>query len=109
MEEDLKKLYNVVHSRGMYTKDFDSFKAKYSQPENQDKLFSVLSDRQLYTKSSDEFKTKYFGEVVTREEREEAEKKEVAESTSKKKLPILQTPQSLFQKALQALRTILHM
>lgn len=58
--DELEKLYGVVSQRGLYTKSFDEFKQKYSDPESQAKLFSVVSEKQLFTKSKDEFTSKYF-------------------------------------------------
>lgn len=58
--DPITKLYNTVKDQGLYTKSFDEFKTKYSNPEAIDKLYNVVSESQLYTKSKDEFVSKYF-------------------------------------------------
>ena len=57
---DIDKLFNVVSSKGLYTKSKDEFIQKYSTPENIDKLFQVVSDKGLYTKSKGDFYSKYY-------------------------------------------------
>ena len=57
---DIDKLFNVVSSKGLYTKSKDEFLQKYSTPESIDKLFQVVSDKGLYTKSKGDFYSKYY-------------------------------------------------
>ena len=43
MNDELKKLYDVLSSKGYYTKSFDEFVVKYQEPEYRDKLFGVVT------------------------------------------------------------------
>jgi hypothetical protein len=58
--EPITKLYDTVKDQGLYTKSFDEFKTKYSNPESISNLYNVVNKAQLYTKSKDEFLSKYF-------------------------------------------------
>lgn len=64
--DPLRRLYDVVFEKELYTKGFDEFKKKYSDPAERDKLYAVVSDpsRQLYRKSREEFEAKYFSSQV---------------------------------------------
>lgn len=63
-QDPLRKLYDVVSAPDvqLYTKDYDSFKAKYSSDQEIDNLFNTISapDIQLYTKDLNSFKSQYF-------------------------------------------------
>ena len=63
-----QKLYDTVKEKGLYTKSFDEFKAKYSTPEAIENLYNVVNKRELFTKSKDEFLGKYFAEPVKKKE-----------------------------------------
>jgi len=59
--DEIQKLYDAVSARGLYTKSFEEFKAKYeSDTDAQAKMFDVVSREGMYTKSKDEFSAKYF-------------------------------------------------
>lgn len=63
-QDPLRKLYDVVSAPDvqLYTKDYESFKAKYSSDQEIDNLFNTISapDIQLYTKDLNSFKSQYF-------------------------------------------------
>src|SRR5690606_38094311 len=67
-QDPLRTLYDVVHSEQLYTKSFDEFKTKYSNPEEIDRLYSVVNEMELYTKDLDSFKSKYFPALGKEEE-----------------------------------------
>lgn len=58
--DELQKLFDVVSQKGLYTKSFEEFKAKYSDDVNREKLFGVVSEKGLYTKTYEDFNNKYF-------------------------------------------------
>jgi hypothetical protein len=62
-QDDLTKLYNTVKGAGLYTKSYDEFKQKYSDPDNIDKLYGIVNQSGLYTRSKDEFYSKYYPTV----------------------------------------------
>jgi len=68
MNDELKKLYDVLSSKGYYTKSFDEFVVKYQEPEYRDKLFGVVTRDGLYTKSREEFDVKYPAQEVKKKE-----------------------------------------
>jgi len=57
--DEIKKLYDVLSSKGYYSKSFDDFKVQFQDKGYQDKVFGVVSRDGLYTKSKDEFLAKY--------------------------------------------------
>lgn len=59
MNENLKKLYESLSSRGYYTKSFEDFQKQYQDPAYQDKVFGVVTRDGLYTKDKDSFISKY--------------------------------------------------
>jgi hypothetical protein len=59
MNEELKKLYDAIVSRGFYTKSYDEFVNQYQDPAYRDKVFGVVTREGLYTKGREEFDTKY--------------------------------------------------
>jgi len=59
MNEELKKLYDAIASRGFYTKSYDEFVNQYQDPAYRDKVFGVVTREGLYTKTREEFDTKY--------------------------------------------------
>lgn len=63
MDEQLKKLYDVVYDKKLYTKSYDEFVSKYSDVSQREFLHKTIQDEGLYTKSLDEFNTQYFGGV----------------------------------------------
>lgn len=64
-----KKLYDVVVSKGLYTKSYDDFNSQYSTPEAKTKLYNVLMDQGLYSKSASDFENKYFSEIPSVEKK----------------------------------------
>ena len=65
--DPVEKLYNVVKSKGYYTKSLDDFKKQYSSPEAVDNLYGIISTKKLYTKSKDDFYNQYFNSVKKKE------------------------------------------
>ena len=59
MNEELKKLYDAIASRGFYTKSYDEFVNQYQDPAYRDKVFDVVTREGLYTKGRNEFDAKY--------------------------------------------------
>ena len=59
MDEQLKKLFDVLSSNGYYTKSFEDFKVQFADSAYQDKVFGVVSKQRLFTKSKDDFINKY--------------------------------------------------
>ena len=59
MNEELKKLYDAIASRGFYTKSYDEFVNQYQDPAYRDKVFDVVTREGLYTKGRNEFDVKY--------------------------------------------------
>jgi len=59
-ENPLDKLYSVLNRDGLYTKDINSFKQKYSTPQEVEKLYNVVNRDGYYTKDYNSFKEKYF-------------------------------------------------
>ena len=57
--EELRRLYDVLKSKGLITKSFEEFAASYNDEAYRDRVFSAAVDNGLYTKSKDEFLTKY--------------------------------------------------
>ena len=55
----MKELYDKLFANGEYTKSFEEFKKKFSNPENSQKLFDGLSEAGTYTKSIDEFNSQF--------------------------------------------------
>ena len=55
MNEELKKLYDAIASRGFYTKSYDEFVNQYQDPAYRDKVFDVVTREGLYTKGRNEF------------------------------------------------------
>jgi len=56
MNEDLRKLYELLSREGYYTKSFDEFFEKYGSDEAyREKVFNVVSRDGFYTKSREEF------------------------------------------------------
>ena len=43
MNEELKKLYDAIASRGFYTKSYDEFVNQYQDPAYRDKVFDVVT------------------------------------------------------------------
>jgi len=68
---EIDKLFNVVSSKGLYTKSKDEFIQKYSTPESVDKLFQVVSDKGLYTKSKGDFYSKYYPNLSSQKNTEQ--------------------------------------
>ena len=68
--DELKKLYNNVHSNGQFTGTFDEFLEKYKEDSYVDRVFNAVSSSGSYTKSKEEFKSQYAltPEVVVEEE-----------------------------------------
>jgi hypothetical protein len=59
MNEELKKLYDAIVSKGFYTKSYDDFVNQYQDPAYRDKVFDVVTSEGLYTKGREEFDAKY--------------------------------------------------
>jgi hypothetical protein len=76
MNDELKKLYDVLSSKGYYTKSFDEFVVKYQEPEYRDKLFGVVTRDGLYTKSREEFDAKYSVQPLKKKEPSEVSSQE---------------------------------
>ena len=81
MNEDLKKLYDLLSREGYYTKDFDEFSNKYASDEAyREKVFDVVSRDGFYTKSKEEFFEKYSSTILPAEEpAPEVKKKDIME------------------------------
>jgi len=60
--DEKKKLYDTLVAKGLYTKSYEEFIAKYSNKESVDNMYKVVSDRGLYTKDQESFNTKYFSD-----------------------------------------------
>jgi hypothetical protein len=104
--EPLKKLYDVVSEKGMYTKSYDDFKSKYSKPEERDKLFNAVAQEGLYTKSKDEFNKKYFDGGLGSVPKFELPTKPIKEAASKESTGITPTAVALQQaKSLKNVKT----
>jgi hypothetical protein len=73
--DEIKKLYDVLSSKGYYSKSFDDFKVQFQDKGYQDKVFGVVSRDGLYTKSKDEFLAKY----VALPQQDTSKKKEVSQ------------------------------
>jgi len=76
--DEIKKLYDVLSSKGYYSKSFDDFKVQFQDKGYQDKVFGVVSRDGLYTKSKDEFLAKY----VALPQQDTSKKKEVSQPVS---------------------------
>jgi len=48
--EDKRKLYDGLVSKGLYTKSYEEFVAKYSSEENISKMYNSLFKKGMYTK-----------------------------------------------------------
>lgn len=59
MNDELKKLYDTLVSKGYYTNSYEEFIVKYEDPQYRDKVFGVVTRDGLYTKSREEFDVKY--------------------------------------------------
>lgn len=59
MNEELKKLYDAIVSKGFYTKSYDEFVNQYQDTAYRDKVFDVVTREGLYTKGREEFDVKY--------------------------------------------------
>ena len=81
MNEDLKKLHDLLSREGYYTKDFDEFSNKYASDEAyREKVFDVVSRDGFYTKSKEEFFEKYPSTILPAEEpAPEVKKKDIME------------------------------
>ena len=66
--DEKKKLYDTLVAKGLYTKSYEDFIAKYSNKESVDNMYKVVSDRGLYTKDQESFNTKYFSDLKKKEE-----------------------------------------
>lgn len=62
-DDPKKKLWQGLHSDGLYTKSYDEFKQKYSSPDKVDALFSGLAEDGSYTKTKDDFYNQYFPDI----------------------------------------------
>lgn len=58
--DPLQSLYDNLHKSQLYTKTYDEFKQKYSDPKAIDDLYGKLNQLQLYTKGKTDFYNKYF-------------------------------------------------
>ena len=61
--EDKRKLYDGLVSKGLYTKSYEEFVAKYSSEENISKMYNSLSNKGMYTKDRESFDAKYFSDL----------------------------------------------
>jgi hypothetical protein len=68
MNEELKKLYDAIASRGFYTKSYDEFVNQYQDPAYRDKVFAVVTREGLYTKGRNEFDAKYSAAPLKKKE-----------------------------------------
>jgi len=59
MNDELKKLYDTLVSKGYYTNSYEEFIVKYEDPQYRDKVFGVVTRDGLYTKGREEFDVKY--------------------------------------------------
>ena len=59
MENDIKKLYDVLSRDGYYTKSFEEFNTQFEDEAYKQKVYDVVSRDKLYTKSYDDFNSKY--------------------------------------------------
>lgn len=66
--EDKRKLYDGLVSKGLYTKSYEEFVAKYSSEENISKMYNSLSNKGMYTKDRESFDAKYFSDLKKKEE-----------------------------------------
>ena len=55
-----KKLWEGLTQRKAYSKSFDEFQKKYSNPQEINKLWTGLTERKAYNKSESDFKQQYF-------------------------------------------------
>jgi len=62
-----EKLYNVVKSKGYYTKSYEDFKNQYNNPDAIGNLYGVITQKQLYTKSKEDFVNQYFPTLKKKE------------------------------------------
>jgi hypothetical protein len=76
MNDELKKLYDALSSKGYYTKSFDEFVGQYQDESYRDKLFGVVSRDGLYTKSREEFDAKYPAQPLKKKEPSEVSSQE---------------------------------
>jgi GNAT superfamily N-acetyltransferase len=76
MNDELKKLYDALSSKGYYTKSFDEFVGQYQDESYRDKLFGVVSRDGLYTKSREEFDAKYPAQPLKKKETSEVSSQE---------------------------------
>jgi hypothetical protein len=81
MDENLKKLYESLSSRGYYTKSFDDFQQQYQDQSYQDKVFDVVQRDGLYTQDKQSFLAKYSPSGSTEVQTEELKKKAPQVST----------------------------
>lgn len=63
-----EKLYDVVKSKGYYTKSFDDFKNQYNNQGAIDNLYGVISQKKLYTKPKEDFYNQYFSDALKKKE-----------------------------------------
>jgi hypothetical protein len=94
--DPLRKLYDIVSEKGLYTKSYDDFKTKYSKPGERDKLFSTVAQEGLYTKSKDDFNKKYFSGGIEIP-KFELQTKPIKEATPKESTGITPTAVALRQ------------
>jgi len=66
--EDKRKLYDGLVSKGLYTKSYEEFVAKYSSEENISKMYNSLFKKGMYTKDRESFDSKYFSDLKKKEE-----------------------------------------
>ena len=76
MNDELKKLYDALSSKGYYTKSFDEFVGQYQDESYRDKLFGAVSRDGLYTKSREEFDAKYPAQPLKKKETSEVSSQE---------------------------------
>lgn len=78
MNDELKKLYDAIASRGFYTKSYDEFVNQYQDPAYRDKVFDVVTREGLYTKGRNEFDVKYSAAPLKKKESSVSTSQEVA-------------------------------
>jgi len=81
MNDEIKKLYDLLVREGKYTKSFDEFQSQWSDNAYKEKVYGVVSRDGFYTKDMGSFMQKYGGQPILEEKQEQ----ETAQEPVKKK------------------------